>query len=377
MEAATVTGPARNLIRFCRWTKSEEAKAANIHIEVTAATFQRPSDKPNSFVQALKHAGIPVLVIDERYRFDRGVLPQLARIVEELQPDIVQTHAVKSHFLLKLAGLHRNRVWLAFQHGYTATDLKGRLYNELDRWSLRSAAGVVSVCGAFVPQLIRYGARGERVRILHNSVDPPAAVSESSAAELRRTLGLDPDEGVILTIGRMSHEKGHADLVQALARLRDARPEERWKAVFVGDGPERSSLEPLSERLSVRDRIVFAGFRSDVALFYAIAGMFVLPSHSEGSPNVLLEAMAARVPVVSTRAGGVPEIVTHGETALLVPVGATDQLAESMAQLLIDESLRHRLMQAAEKRALCDFSPASYMRNLIAIYSDALSASSR
>jgi len=191
MEATSVTGPAKNLINFCQWTRTPEAANLGLNLTISVATFCRVPDdgSKNGFVQALREANISTYLIREQRRFDRGVLPQLAAMIREVQPQIVQTHNVKSHFLFKLARLREPVKWLAFQHGYTAKDLKDRLYSQLDRWSLRSADRVVSVCGAFVPRLLKYGVHAGQVRILHNSVRPVQLIPDHEQAQLRNRLG--------------------------------------------------------------------------------------------------------------------------------------------------------------------------------------------
>lgn len=374
MEATSVTGPAKNLINFCKWTRTPEAAALGFDVAVSVATFCRPPDdgSRNAFVLALQAANIPVHVIREQRRFDPGVLSQLTALIGEIQPQIVQTHNVKSHFLLKLAGLRKKVAWLAFQHGYTAKDLKDRLYNQLDRWSLRSADRVISVCGAFVPRLVQYGVHAGQVRILHNSVQPARLIPDSDKTQLRSKLGVTEREKIILAIGRLSEEKGHADLIEALGYLNHSAPDAAWKAVIVGNGPELKNLERLVTKLALERRVIFAGFMESVASFYSIADILALPSHTEGSPNVLLEAMAAQVPVAATLAGGIPEIVDHEKTALLVPTRQPEALSEALRRLLENENLRKRLAMAAYERACTDFSPARYMHRLAGIYRDAL-----
>jgi len=367
MEASSVTGPAKNLIGFCRWAHSPEASAAGLRFSI--ATFGREpyDDSDNGFVQAARAAGIDTHVIRERRRFDRAVYPRLAEIVADVAPQIVQTHNVKSHFLFKSSGLRKGKIWLAFQHGYQDTDLKLHLYNQLDRWTLRSADRVISVCEAFTRRLVAYGVRRERIRVLHNSATPPVAAPAGGKLALRHALGIEASDAIILTIGRMSREKGHADLLEALHLLRADVPP--WRAVLVGDGPERERLVSLAARLGIADRVVFAGFRSDVQPFYSVAAVLALPSHSEGSSNVILEAMAARVPIAATAVGGNPEIVTDEETALLSRGRDPEGLARSLTRLLTDPMLVTRLTAAAHSRAMSRFSPEQYRQTLLEIYS--------
>src|SRR6185295_16624779 len=128
-------------------------------------------------------------------------------LANSVSPDIIQTHNVKSHFLCKLSKLDRRAPWLAFQHGYTDTDFKMAVYNQLDRWSLRSAQRVVTVCQAFTGKLRKFGVKPQRIRVLHNSVTAPAVVDPVDVEALRAKFGIAPAETIILTVGRFSEEK--------------------------------------------------------------------------------------------------------------------------------------------------------------------------
>src|SRR5579883_2877388 len=220
MEAASVTGPAKNLIGFGRWLGSPEGRATGVRLSV--ATFDRNAraHEADSFVGAARAAGIDVHVLQERRRFDLSVLTQLSELVTSVNPNVIQTHNGKSHLLVKLLpSVRSERAWLAFQHGYTATDVKLRIYNQLDRISLRSADRVISVCQAFAPKLVAFGVRPERIRAMHNSVVAPPSTDESVRSALLGKLGIQAGTKVILSVGRLSYEKGHADLIRALTML--------------------------------------------------------------------------------------------------------------------------------------------------------------
>jgi glycosyltransferase involved in cell wall biosynthesis len=361
MEANSVTGPAKNLIGFCRWLSSPEG--AQTGLRVAIATFTRNAGADNlAFVNAVRAAGVDLHLVRERYRYDPGVIAQIREIAAKSQPDIIQTHNNKSHLL--------QRLWFAFHHGDAYTDFKQRLFNNVDRVSLRTADRVVTVCQAFVPRLAAFGVTPDRIRILHNSVMPFSPVSPSERADLRSRLGIGTDEAVVLTIGRFSREKGHAVLLRAVQQLRSIA--RKWKLVLVGTGPERDTLMRLARSLSLSEHVLFAGSHADVRPFYATADVFALPSLSEGSSNVLLEAMAAKLPIASTSAGGNPEIILHNETGLLVPIGDSQCLALAIAQLLREPDLASRFAEAACARAMREFSVEQYRRRLLGFYAEAL-----
>jgi len=151
-----------------------------------------------------------------------------------------------------------------------------------------------------------------------------------------------------------------------MALLRASHPA-KVCLVVVGDGPERGALEQRSAALGLSDSVLFAGQRANVAPYYGIADLFVLPSHSEGSPNVLLEAMAAGLPIVSTGVGGAVELVSDGDTALVV--GCRDPRAMSLAigRLLADPELA-RCLGTAARLASRLYGPEAYAASLVQIY---------
>jgi glycosyltransferase involved in cell wall biosynthesis len=114
------------------------------------------------------------------------------------------------------------------------------------------------------------------------------------------------------------------------------------------------------------------GQQSNVHAYYAIADVLVLPSHSEGSPNVLLEAMAAQVPIVATAVGGVPEIVQNDETALLIKPNAPEQMAGAISEILGDDALAQRLVRNASAVVATRHTPAHYVESLIRVYQEAI-----
>ncbi len=368
IEATTVTGVAKNMLDFCRTVRELNAdQPGTLPVETAIVTYERgrntaplltetatgepTSDdrltgdaaSPNEFIRAARALGLTVDVLGERFRFDPRLVPNLRRAVARHAPDIILTHQVKSHFLLRLSGLWRTRPWVAFHHGYTTTDLKVRAYNQLNRWSLPAATRVVTVCHAFARELAQAGVAPARIAVQHNAISAGAPTDEGAAATLRAQLGLLPDERVVLAVGRLSREKAHGDLLDAFAHLRALNPDVNARLVIVGDGPERAQIETSTARLGLSQRVIMTGQQSDVSAYYAIADVLALPSHSEGSPYVLLEAMAARVPVVATAVGGVPEMVTHEESALLVAPRAPQELAAALNRVLTDAPLARRL----------------------------------
>ncbi|MDX6382873.1 MAG: hypothetical protein QOK48_446 [Blastocatellia bacterium] len=377
VEATTVNAVAKTVLEFYRAARELSRDATDFPlIDGCLATFDRQRDgngAPNDFVAAARAQGLAVETISERRRFDLRVIPALQLIVESRGSDLLITNSVKSHFLVWRSGLWRRHPWVAFHHGYTDTDRKMRLYNRLDRWSLPHADRLVTVCRAFADELASStGVSINNISVQHNSIRRQPAAGAEEVAALRTRLGIGANHKIVLAVGRLSREKAHRDLIAAFKHLREANWSLQLKLVIVGDGPDRSSLEAYAESLGVNEMVVFAGQVNDVQPFYTVADVFALPSHSEGSPNVLLEAMAANLPVVATAVGGVPEIVENNTSALLVPANDPRALGAAMARLLTDGELRERLVKNAAELVDTRFTPDNYARALVGIYREVI-----
>ncbi|HZP24859.1 MAG TPA: glycosyltransferase [Terriglobales bacterium] len=366
LEASNVAGAVKPILEFAR---EAAAGKGDRDLSLTLALYAR-SGQESKLTDYLRELGIPVEIIAERHTFDLQVIPQLRELQRKLQPDIVWTNNTKSHFLVRLSGLHRSCEWIAFHHGYTKEARRTRVYNELDRWSLPRARRVVTVCNDFARQLESKGVPADRIRVVRNPIRVSPSVGEAERARLRAQLGVD-DAGVLLSVGRLSREKGHADLLRAMQKLCSSSPGPRSRLVIVGDGPERGALQALCFTLKLEHCVTFTGHQADVGPYYAIADIFVLPSHSEGSPNVLLEALAAELPIVATAVGGVPEVLSNELDALLVPSQAPEALANAITRLLQEPQLRQRLI-ANGKAVVAKHDPQAYFRNVLGIFEEVM-----
>ncbi len=368
IESASVTGPARVLIDFAQEARQPEPGLPAV--DVTLITYRRGAGE-GALATAAKAAGVPVIEVPELRRWDPGVIPQLRRAVLEFKPDILESRNVKSHFFIRLTGLHGQFPWIAWNHGYTSKDRRDRAYNQLDRWSLRGAFRVMTVCKPFSAAIQKLGVPAGKITILHNYVKPYAPPAAEEILRFKQELGLN-HELVILTVGRMSSEKGHTDLLSAVALLEQVSGLPDYRVVLVGDGQEEENLRKQVANLGISGRIIMAGFQKNVAPCYATGTIFALPSHSEGSPNVVLEAMAAGLPIAATSVGGVPEILENEVNGLLVPARSPQALREAIRRLLVSPDLREKLASEARKKAAESHTLQAYKRELTRFYVETL-----
>lgn len=291
----------------------------------------------------------------------RGLV-ELIRLCRRERPAIVHANSSKAGILGRLAAwIARVPVRVFTVHGWAFAQYHGvasRTYLVLDR--LVRPLTTSFICVSERTRAAGIEARtcvAERTTVIPNAVD----VASTPAA------ALDGRPPRVISVGRMKEPKDFVALVHALARIRSP-----YRAVFVGDGPDRPLVEAAIATAGVGDRIELLGERDDVAAQLAGSDTFVLSSRSEGMPMSVLEAMAAGLPVVASAVGGVPELVADGETGLLVPPDDCDALADALDRVLADASTRRAYGEAGRRRARAGFDVGGFRDAHLAVYAEAL-----
>lgn len=341
----------------------------------TLASFTKPGDGNGSgLLHAAAERGLRTAALGTRGPFDPAVVGRLAQLIRETNVDIVSAHGYRARLVAYAAKLLTGTPVVAVCHGWTGEDRKVRLYEAVDRRVLRAADHVIAVSQSMRLKVLRLGIEEGRVTVVPNSIErlgrPPVPAAVRRPDGLRAELGIERRAPLIVSAGRLSPEKGHRFLVSAAPFISTSAPEAH--IVILGEGPERSSLIDLARRLAVADRVLFPGFRSDLALLWAEFDLFVLPSLSEGLPLVVLEAMAAGVPCVATRVGGVPEVIRHRETGVLVPPGSPQALGRAIVELVSDSGLRARVGASGRRFVAARHTWARNRRTVEQVYGEVL-----
>ena len=348
-----VTGPARQLLAAAR-----PGRCANARI--TLGIFQRPAE-PTPFVCGARREDVPVMVLPDRFPGDPRTTRALAALAARPDTHILQTHGYKANVLAALAVRSARRPWIAFLHGETWENWKVRIYFALERLAVRRADRIVVVCRRMAAALCARGVPDSKVRVVHNACLVAPAESERAApdADAPRVIGV---------VGRLSPEKGVDVALRVQQVVVRRAPDARlW---VVGEGPDRTRLHDQAEHLGIAPRVDWLGYREEMGALYRRMSVLLIPSRSEGLPNVALEAMAYGIPVVATAVGGVPEVVTHGRTGFLTAPADVEGLASCVLSLLENAALRRQLGEAARHEAISRFSPDARGRALAKIYEE-------
>jgi glycosyltransferase involved in cell wall biosynthesis len=311
-------------------------------VRVLCPFDERADAASHPLIRHLASAGVDAVPLQLPRRAYLRERSEIARNLQAFEAEVLHTHGYHGDVVGALAARDVSVPRVATAHGFTEGSWKNRLYEFLQRRSYRSAAAVLAVSAPLAERLARDPALAPAVQHLSNAWIPQADRPDRTAA--REALGLAPDAVVAGWVGRMSREKA-PDV--AIAALRDPSAA-HVTLCMVGDGSLRSELQARGAAGEGAE-IVWTGAMTAAGRLFAAFDVLVLSSHTEGTPMVLFEAMEARVPIVATRVGGVPDVLGRGEAVLVSP-GDPDALREAVLGVLADPAAAEQMADRAARR---------------------------
>lgn len=353
LETIEMGGPAKNLLDTLALLREQ--------IQFTIVTYLRGQQVDSPFIDCARDMHLPVSVLREKCCYDPSAILQLRTLVNSVQPDIIQIHNTKSRLygvFLRMSKALRNIPQIHYVHGETWVDAKQIVYNHLDRLLFRRSRHIVVVSTSQREKLTGWGVPRERIRVIHNAINiKPFHPKPPSATK------------TILCVGRLSKEKGHVLLVEAIHQL-VAEGERGFKLVLVGDGPERQNVGHYVRENSLHEWIEFAGYQPDPEPYYDRADLFVLPSLTEGFPNVLLEAALHYVPMISFAVGGVTEAFRPEREIVLLRQRSKEVLADAIRGYLRAPDSYRQMSIRARQRVELDYTMQRKAEKLLQFYQE-------
>jgi glycosyltransferase involved in cell wall biosynthesis len=283
--------------------------------------------------------------------------------------DIFHAHDYKSRFIGYWAAKLAKVRTVTTVHGWIQNTPKDKAYVALDKLMLRLYSRIVVVSKDLRKKVLKLGIPSERILLLHNAVPEPSTKGTSDSS-LRKELGFGDNEKIIASIGRLSKEKGVDDLLVAVRAILGKFPDARF--LIIGEGPEEPLLEARTKKLGLESVVYFLGFRDDLNMVYPAIDLVVLSSYTEGLPKVLLEALSYGKPVVATSVGGVPEIIIHEKTGLVVPPHSPALLSNAICDILSCPPKGDLYGEAGRSLIRSDFSLRSRTLKLEQLYEQAV-----
>jgi glycosyltransferase involved in cell wall biosynthesis len=336
-----------------------EWMAAHLAVHLPADQFQRGvvslhGARGSPIEEYLAHHGVPVYYINKRRGFDPTTWLRLYRLLRTLQPAIVHTHQTVGRYVYPACWAARQKIIVHTVHNIATGEIHSRFWRRFQGWAYRRGVLPVSIAQEVTRTFVQEYGRAPTLEIL-NAIPTERYAPDPARRTAWRSQHAVPRDALVFTcVAGLRPQKNHRLLLQAFAQAAPQLPDALLLLVGPPDRLDPAyaeSLKALAQELGLGQRVRFLGSRADVPDILRASDVFVLSSDYEGNPLSVLEAMAAGLPVISTAVGGVPELVQHGATGLLVPAGDACSLAEAIAQLGCDPARRAAMGNTARQTA--------------------------
>lgn len=322
------------------------------HLDCASSFVSYPEGgRCEPFLEEVRSAGFAAMSLVNDTPHMTRTLSELTDYLRQVKASVLMCHTFKPNVLGRMAAKRVGIPCVVVSRGWTAENWKVRAYETVDRVNLRFVDHVVAVSDGQAAKVRKTGVPVSRLSVIHNAARLKAFATPQPEAKAKLFAQFPAYSGVkrvIVAAGRLSPEKGYAVLVEAAAEVLRHQPD--VGIVMFGEGGERPALEARITALGLNDRFRMPGFTKELDALLPWATMFVIPSYTEGLPNVGLEASAAGVPVIATAVGGNPEVIADGINGLLVPSGDPAALSAAMNRVLTNEPLRATLAAGGVSR---------------------------
>lgn len=346
MASPFVGGPERQVLGL--------AEAMRGEVRTTFLSFAE-SGRARPFLDCARSRGFEAIELKENFPRIGRAIGEIAGWLRRLDADLLCCNGYKPDLLGWRAARRAGVPVITLAHGWTGVTRKVRFYETLDALVMRWVDATVCVSAAMAERVRRAGVPVGKTVVIRNALDTTAYdhPEEGCRARLLACLPGARPARLVVAVGRLSPEKGFDVLIDAAAAVVRTCPDTAF--VLFGDGPCRAALEAHVARLGLTGRVVLPGFRGDLERLLPGADLAVSPSHTEGLPVAVLEAMAAGLPVVATAVGGTPEVVVEGVTGWLTPPADPPALAGTITSALADDERLRTMGRAAWQRVRDEF----------------------
>lgn len=357
-----IGGPGKTILETHRAIERERFR---LHLGVF---LTRGESGESPFTAEARRLEMPVHFLRGGNQYDPRLIGRVIDLVKTIPIDIVHAHEVKSDVITYLAARIHSVPIVTTLHGWIGNGVKQRALIALDKRIVRGFDRVIAVSEQIQRDLVGAGVPSEKVRLLHNAIVIERYRRTGRRGVLTEVVGRSVSSPVIASIGRLSAEKGHADLIDAIGIVNSRG--HKVSLVLIGDGPERSKLCEKIKALGLEQSIHLPGYIREPQRMLEDVDLMVLPSHTEGLPNAALEALLMEVPVLATRVGGTPEVITDGETGRLVPAHSPEGLAVGIIEFLADSESWKRMASRGKDMVKANFDFQVRTQKLEAIYAE-------
>jgi glycosyltransferase involved in cell wall biosynthesis len=354
-------GAERVAIELCKSLKK------TYHCEPILGVIRNVYNPHEEISEEAKSNGIACTVFSCRSQLDLKLASSIREFIKKNRVDIIHCHGYKSNFYGLLAS--RGQVpSVTTNHNWLTAHWKLKTYCFLDSLWIRFFDRIVAVSNEVKKDMLKYKIPKEKIRVIDNGICLERFEKLVETRKIKSQLGLEEKTRVIGTIGSLGIEKGHIYLLEAARQVLDVVKD--LKFLVIGDGPLRKPLEEKSEELGIKKHVIFLGQRKDIPELLMAMDIFVLPSIKEGLPIALLEAMAAKRPVIATRVGAIPKVIENKDTGILVEPKDIKGLRDAIMNLINDPERMNLLAQEGFNKVCTDFSSDEMGKHYLKLYKE-------
>lgn len=315
-----------------------------------------------------KKNSIETVVFPCSSQLDLKLISRIRDYIENDKIDLINCHGYKSNFYGLLASRKRIPI-VTTNHNWLTSHWKLRIYCFLDSLWIRYFDRIIAVSDGIKEEMIKYKVPKDKIRVIDNGIDMARFNEVISPASIKEEFDIRGDVQIIGTVGNLGYEKGQIYLLQAAKEV--IQTFKFAKFLFVGDGPLKAYLENETIKLGIRNNVIFTGYRPDIPRLLSIMDIFVLPSVKEGLPMVILEAMAAKKPVIATRVGAIPKVI-NDENGILVEPKDVNGIQRAIINLLQNSEKSQKYALTGYEKVKTEYSSASMTSKYYELYKEVL-----
>jgi glycosyltransferase involved in cell wall biosynthesis len=355
INALRIGGAEKLVVTFARAVQTRDIKLTVITLRANLAEVK----------QAVIETGARVVEFHHRKMFAPGRFYRLVRFFQQENVDIIHTHLAMANILGAASGRLAGIPVVTTLHNVSTGSENHPIRGPLENWLLNHCVEQVVAVGKETAEAQYARLGGKDILVIPNAVEAPGETPARRVRALRQELGVAQESPLLLSVGRLELQKGMDDLILAFKQLLLSLPDAQL--VVAGIGSLHAQLNREIQNLGLENSVHLLGLRNDVADLLAACDLFVSASRWEGLPVSVLEAMAAGKPVVATRVGDLPQVVSDG-MGVLVPPGDPAQLADALWKVLADPGCAAAYGTAAREHVLQEYSASRWLDRLLALY---------
>jgi len=363
IDTKIIGGPGKGIFQLLKYSHDKK-------VNYCICTIKYRNQKTNEFIEYALNNKIKLALLKQSFFFDIKPIFQLFEIIKNNEFNIVQSHGYKSHLLAYLVSKIYGLKWISFSHGFTTEDLKVQMYHKLDSILLRYSDHAVAVSPQIYAQLKTIRKNTKHTSLIFNAIESAEYSNENKTQEIIKKLNVKNTEIIMGVIGRLSKEKGHIYLIESINKVKTQL--KNIRVLIIGDGTEEQYLKRKVNEYELADKVLFLNYQNEIGAYYKIIDLLLLPSLSEGLPNVVLEAMSNSIPVLATNVGAVNQIIDNGKNGWIIEPKDINKLAECLVKLSSNKSLLENIGLKAKNSLYPKFSPYDRADKIVNIYNQCL-----